>query len=178
MDILILIFGIVICSFLSWHWLVSTDSMNLLDRIKSLFNSKQKYNHSESDKFKNSKFRICFWVNAILLFFFNISQILYIFVCGANLASQDYLGLGFYTMLLILFTLVALAWWMFLFKDFKEMSHNHRFIILYIGVSFIALYMTANNLDFLPNRVKYLFNIFYLAMPIFVVNEIQQIKEK
>ena len=178
MDILILIFGIVICSFLSWHWLVSTDSMNLLDRIKSLFNSKQKYNHFESDKFKNSKFRICFWVNAILLFFFNISQILYIFVCGAKLASQDYLGLGFYTMLLILFTLLALAWWMFLFKDFKEMNHNHRFIILYIGVSFIALYMTANNLDFLPNRVKYLFNIFYLAMPIFVVNEIQQLKEK
>ena len=178
MDILILIFGIAICSFLSWHWLVSTDSMNLLDRIKSLFNSKQKYNHSESDKFKNSKFRNCFWVNAISLFFFNISQILYIFVFGANLASQDCLGLGFYTMLLILFTLMALAWWMFLFKDFKEMNHNHRFIILYIGVSFIALYMTANNLEFLPNRIKYLFNIFYLTMPIFVVNEIQQIKEK
>ena len=33
MDILILIFGIVICSFLSWHWLVSTDSIILNKNI-------------------------------------------------------------------------------------------------------------------------------------------------
>lgn len=81
-------------------------------------------------------------------------------------------------MLLTLFILIAFSWWMFLFKDFEKMNEEQKFFILYIGVSFIALYMTANNLDFLPNRVKYLFNIFYLAMPVFVVNEIQQIKGK
>ena len=175
---LIMIFGVAICTFLSWHWLVSTDNMSLLDRIKSFWRYKQKSTHSENDKSKKSNFRICFWINAILLFFFNILQILYIFVFGANLTSQSYLGLECYTMLLTLFILIAFSWWMFLFKDFEKMNEEQKFFILYIGVSFIALYMTANNLDFLPNRVKYLFNIFYLAMPVFVVNEIQQIKGK
>lgn len=174
MNMLIMIFGVVICAFLSWHWLVSTDNMSLLDRIKSFGRYKQKSAHSENDKSKKSNFRICFWINAILLFFFNISQILYIFIFGANLASQSYLGLECYTMLLTLFIFIAFSWWMFLFKDFEKMNEDQKFFILCIGVSFIALYMTANNLEFLPNRIKYLFNIFYLTMPIFVVNEIQK----
>jgi len=127
--------------------LILEDNLSLGQRISKIF---------KGEKIRKSLY---------CLFAFHIFQVFFIFGIGRECFSS-YGEL--YSIFLILCTIIACAWWISLFKDFKKMNRSEKFFILYIGVGFIASYMTANNLDFLLNRNKYFFNICIVALPVFL----------
>ena len=160
LELIIILIIEPVLLFLTFHFLIAEDNLTLCQRIHNICGK----NIQDSDgdkKIKGDKIRKRFY----FLFLFHVFQLFFIFVMGREF-SLSYKEI--YSFFLVLFTMIAFAWWMYLFKDFKKINGSERFFILCIGVAFIASYMTANNLDFLLNRNKYLFNIFIVSLPLFL----------
>ena len=78
---------------------------------------------SDGDKkIKGDKIRKRFY----FLFLFHVFQLFFIFVMGREF-SLSYKEI--YSFFLVLFTMIAFAWWMYLFKDFKKINGSERFFI-------------------------------------------------